>query len=509
MKSDIISNLNTLYKQELKGDIWTGIPVLIISFLCGLYAVFGNPIDDIGILTNPPYIQVIFWLQFLSIGLISADEFEGARFVISDRVSTPEQKENADFDDRLQPIRTVVNKECNGQVVREITGAESGATMDREDLDKILEMAESDDFDVLAVRDLDRLSRASPWETIDYLNDLREAEIILYEHPRQFFAWDDLNDFQLLTHKLFFSREWYQRLKEGRIEGVHRELEAGRWPFKPHFGYEKDEDKIYLDDSKGPILYRIFEIYEQSGNFTTTQDEINDRFGDDLEKELTKSRIRTVLTSKLCIGKLAYEGVVKNEIPALAAVPEHRFKNVQSVIESNSRTPANKIPEPIVDVTSKFGIEYAQSILEQISFRRCKECGGELEPYSTTKVQGIPVEKVQCLDCGYDGPLLSARDLREIHQTAPLRCPFCYQSEYFEVEKSAHWLDMYEYSCENCSHRFHADVGPNKYRRYQNNPDMGIDIHNNIKDQGSEHETKTSNETPRQQSKLTDHSLFS
>lgn len=212
------------------------------------------------------------WLQFFAVGLISTEEFEGDRFVISDRVSTPGQLENADFDDRMEPIRTVVNKDCNGQVVREFTGSESAATMDREDLDKILEMAESDNFDVLAVRDLDRLSRADPWETIDYLNNLRETGIILYEHPRQFFAWDDLNDFQLLSHKIFFSREWYQRLKEGKREGVHREIEAGRWPFRAHFGYEKDDDEIYLDEQKASILCRIFEIYERLENLSTTQD---------------------------------------------------------------------------------------------------------------------------------------------------------------------------------------------------------------------------------------------
>jgi len=299
-----------------------------MHLLSGIYTLFADPVGEIAVLSNLSYIQLAVWLQFLAVGLISAEEFEGDRFVISDRVSTPEQLENADFDDRLEPIRTVVNKDCNGQVVREFTGSESAATMDREDLDTILELAESDNFDVLAVRDVDRLSRANPWETIDYLNDLRETGITLYEHPRQFFAWDDLNDFQLLTHKLFFSREWYQRLKEGRREGVHREIEAGRWPFTPHFGYKKDDEGIYLDDEKGPILYRIFEIYERLENLSATQDRINERFADELEGELTTSRIRTVLTSKLCIGKLAYEGVVKNEVPRLFAVPEHRFRKV-------------------------------------------------------------------------------------------------------------------------------------------------------------------------------------
>jgi len=507
-KTFTISDLKTLYRARFKGDISTGIPVLIIFFLCGLYAALGDSINYLVVLDDILYLHLTVWLQFITVGLIATEEFEGDRFVISDRVSTSGQLENADFDDRLQPIRTVVNNDCNGTVVREFTGSESAATMDREDLDTILEMAESDDFDVLAVRNLDRLSRANPWDTIDYLIDLRETGITLYEHPKRFFAWDDPDDFHLLAQKLLFSRQWYQRLEEGRIEGVTRDLKNGQLPYSAHFGYTLDENRnITLDHSKAPILYKIFELYERIGTVPGTYRAITDRLDGEIEKEISKSKIETVLSSKICIGKLEYEGVVRKEIPDLAAVPEDLFERVQLIQEGTSRDTPDKIPEQITEFTRKFGIEYVQSLLEQISFRCCKKCGGKLDPYSKTEILGIPVEKVQCEDCGYDGPLISSRDLREIHQTAPLRCPFCYHSEEFDVEESDHGLEMYRYNCRNCSHQFHTTVKPNKYRRYQKYPNMGVDISNNVENSGCQGEPETS-ETDRKQSELTDQSRF-
>lgn len=512
MKSDIISDLYTVYTSELKGYIYAGIPVLIISILSGVYTFssFTTVFTTAwGVVYSPIWIP----LQFLAVGLIATDEFEGARFVILGRVSTRDQLNNADFEDRLQPIRELAVQEQEGRVVKEFTGSESGATMDRDSLDEILEMAESNQFDVLAVRNVDRLSRADPWDTINYLLDLRKAGITLYEHPGRFFDWDNLNDFQLLSQRMFFSREWYERLAEGRREGVFRHLKKGKWPLQAHFGYETDENRdgsdrnIYLDDSKGEILYKIFDIYEQTGNISETQRKINTRFKDDLDGELSYGRLRTVLSSKLCIGQLSYEGVVQNEIRDLKAVPKAKFENVQSILASTSRESPDKIPEPIVDATTKFGIKYVHSILEQISFRRCKNCGGELTPYSKMEIWGIPVEKVRCESCDYDGPLISEKEFMEIHMTAPLSCPFCYETGDFEISESTHGLEMYEYDCKNCDHQFHTSVRPGKIKRFLNNPGMGIDFNKLMEQEQAQSDQKyqpSSNESDKKQITLSD-----
>lgn len=498
MKSRLHSPLYTLYKDQLKGYIITGIPVLIIFYLSHLYTP-----------NYPLYIE--FWVLIVLplVGLISPDEFEDHQFVLLDRASTKGQ--DPDFDARLQPMRDRINDDINGNIVKEFTSIESGATMEREDLDEILAMAEAGNMDVVGVNSLDRFSRANPWDTIKYLIELRETEVTLYEDPRKFYDWDDLGDYQLLAHGLFFSREWYNQLSKGRRDGVLRELRKGRWPFKPHFGYEKrdpdDEDarNIFLDGSKGPIIYRMFDLLEIERNISAVLDEINERFEDELDKPLTYGRLRTVLASQLCIGKLAYEGEVVNELPDLAVIPEGKFEQVQDIIAAKSRGKTNPIPDPVIDLATEFGIEYANSILEQISFRECKECGGLLDDYSTTTIWGdIPVQKVRCQSCDYDGPLVSEKELREIHMTAPLRCPFCLECESFEVEESPHGMSMHHYVCSTCDHGFHTDVSPDKLERYLKYPDLGTVIEDNRLVPRHSHSSPESSESAGENAQLSD-----
>jgi hypothetical protein len=77
---------------------------------------------------------------------------------------------------------------------------------------------------------------------------------------------------------------------------------------KNQFSYRKDKTadddgrNIYTDQSKGPILYRIFDIYEQKQNIIETAEEINNRFADDLGSTLARNRVRTVLTD--CVDHL-------------------------------------------------------------------------------------------------------------------------------------------------------------------------------------------------------------
>lgn len=443
------------------------------------------------------YPTILFLLQSLVIGLIAPEEFDGDRFVILGRVSTGDQLRNTDFDNRLQPLRDHIINQRDGEIVKEFTGSESGATVEREKLNEILRMAEGEQFDVLALRNLDRLSRAAPWDTINYLLSLREAGIVLYEQPERYYAWDNLHDFQRLSQQMFFSREWYKRIEEGRREGVHDKLGKGCVPMDVPLGYEKDETRddgernIYLNESQKEMIYRIFETYKRTLNIAETTREVSARFEDKIDEKVTRSKIQTVLSSRKCIGELAYEGVTIREMPELATVSEELFEEVQSILDSTGREEPNKIPKTLAETTANLGIEYVHSKLEQISFRRCKLCGGQLKPYSKTEIWGIPVEKVCCEDCEYDGPLLSEEEFREIHQTAPLNCPFCFQTGDFKTVESPHGLGMYEYKCNNCDRQFHTDVEPGKMERYLNNTDLGVELG---EETGQERDSTPSNE---------------
>ncbi|MFB6188220.1 MAG: recombinase family protein, partial [Halobacteriaceae archaeon] len=123
--------------------------------------------------------------------MYSREEMMGRRWVIVARVSTVSQKDNTSTNKQLSNINEEREK-ADGKLVKTYDLAESAASMDRDSLEEIVELAEADKFDILGIWQLDRLTRASPWETIIYLNRLREAEVILYSNRHGYFEWDDL-----------------------------------------------------------------------------------------------------------------------------------------------------------------------------------------------------------------------------------------------------------------------------------------------------------------------------
>ena len=66
-------------------------------------------------------------------------------------------------------------------------------------------------------------------------------------------------------------------------------------------------------------------------------------------------------------------------------------------------------------------------------------------------------------------------ELQEIHQSLPLRCPYCPQSGDFECEEAS-GFDEYRYICQTCGQSFKSNFAPNKFERAINHPDLAFDI---------------------------------
>jgi DNA invertase Pin-like site-specific DNA recombinase len=146
------------------------------------------------------------WLSFLVAGLVQRDEVDGNRWVLLSRVSTAPQLDGMSSDAQLSNLEQEVD-EMNGEIVEEVERAESAASMDRESLEEIATMAEDDEFDILGVWKLDRLTRADSWESVSYLRRLMEADVVLYAGTHRYFDWHSLYDFELIIRQVVFARE--------------------------------------------------------------------------------------------------------------------------------------------------------------------------------------------------------------------------------------------------------------------------------------------------------------
>ncbi|WP_157231307.1 recombinase family protein [Halostagnicola larsenii] len=406
----------------------------------------------------------------LLLGLLRRDKVDGDRWALLSRVSTGPQMAGQSTERQLDNLEKEVNS-VDGDVRKEVEVAESAATVKRESLEEIAVLAEEDEIDVVGVSKLDRLTRADPWESFEYLKRLKEADVILYAGTHGYFDWDDLYDFQMLVRQVVFSREWYQRIRDNARDGQIGKLEQGKWPFgQPPFGYYKDEDDYVLLTEQGEaIIPEIFELYRQEQNRAEVKRTINDRYN----RTVSDSQLKTLLRSRLCLGQLTLEGEVIKENPQLAVIDLEVFNAVQEILDRRSSVPTGTraVPRPVERAAEQYGEEYVLTLIDSID-TQCRKCGGDLQHNGDIERWGTKLKNYVCQDCDHQGPLLTQEEFNALHDTLPLRCPSCPETEHFEIDQNKDGDWDYSYTCLRCDNVFGTDLLPDKYQRGFERPDL-------------------------------------
>jgi len=396
-------------------------------------------------------------------------------------------------------------KEADGELVKTYDLQESAASMDRESLEEIATFAEEDKFDILGVWKLDRLTRASPWDTIMYLDRLREAGVILYAHTHGYFEWDNLYDFEMLARRVIFAREWYQRIIEGGRDGQQELLEEGKWPFgTPPHGYTKDDDQVIMFTENGKeINQEISQLYLAHENMERVETEINERH----EKDISITQIRNILQNPILVGDLTLEGQTVRHDEGLKVIGREKFEKIQNIREKYSSTPSNArdIPEAIDRAANRFGVEYVTDLIDSIGIQ-CRKCGSELRHNGSIVQWNTKLRKYACTNdgCDHEGPLLKQTEFDELHQTLPLRCPYCPSTDCYEVEERSSGFWKYKYTCVNCGESFASDASPNKIRQAMEKPTLAFKWDGKTdppQNEETESESTTESEVPDQSQK--------
>lgn len=443
--------------------------------------------------------------HILGFGLLRPDDVDGDRWVMISRVSTGSQLGNTSTETQLSDLKNEMNR-MDGNEVKVFEGAESAATMERDSVSKIADMAENDQFDVLGVWKLDRLTRADPWESIKYLRRIKEAGVTLYSGTHGYFDWNDLYDLKRVYDQVVFAREWYIRIRENAEKGQISQLEEGKWPFgSPPFGYTRDEDNNISRTPRGKaIIPKIFYHYLETENRAETRRQINE---DDIPQgeELSDNQIRTILKSELCIGHLTLEGEVFQKCEDLVVVKKDTYRRAQDLLGEReaSKSSASGLPDPVNRAAHRYGPDFALTQLGTVT-TQCPECGGGLNPYGTTTRLGQETKNYQCEECNWQGPLLSEQSFKEIHGTHPLTCPSCTKTEGFEVSDHPTERFEYEYTCDQCGDSFGYDYPPDKYKRAIARPDLAFRFDEQDTAEDSELEEVLDAESESNQPRLSD-----
>jgi len=437
------------------------------------------------------YLLVTSGLGMIPVGLLNEDEIDGVRVLILVRVSTASQSDNTSKSTQLDKLQAAVDR-IDGTVVKILEAEESAAEIERSQLNTALEMAQNDEYDILAVYEVDRLSRADPWDTVRYLHDLQRSGITLYCDSYGFIDWGEHYDFEILTREAVFANRWLTRIEQGRVDGVRRYLKDGKWPHggEPPVGYYTDDkNNLKLDERYVEIIKDIFHIYCETENRKETMRQINDELEQlDLET-ISYSQTKTILTSHLVIGRRKYSGEVMATDSSLQVIDKPLFHDVQKLL-SKDETPSDSPNKPdfLQAAVDRFGVDFVMQLIDSFRPFRCRSCGGDMERHGSTEVWGISMPRYRCLDCEYQGGLLTESELNNLHQTLPLRCPYCTATEEFEATelRQAGAKFNYKYTCNLCEYSFGSDMQPDQIRRMLNHPALQFTIYDNSEDKNDD-----------------------
>lgn len=119
----------------------------------------------------------------------------------------------------------------------------SGATWDREDLQRLINDIESGDVDEVVTWEISRISRklAHAAEFIDLCVE-HNVELRTLNDMFPSLSGDDVMDkmmAQFTTWMMEFEREM---IRERVISGVHRAMDEGKWVGRPPYGFEINDD---------------------------------------------------------------------------------------------------------------------------------------------------------------------------------------------------------------------------------------------------------------------------
>ncbi|NUE03684.1 recombinase family protein [Halorubraceae archaeon YAN] len=311
-------------------------------------------------------------IEFIPLlGLLSPTEIDGDRVLMLVRVSSASQGSNTSKSSQKAALNDAV-KEIDGTVIEVLEAEESAADIERNQLTRTLEMAQEDLYDILMVYEVDRLSRADPWDTLRYLHDLQQSNITLYCDSHGFIDWAQYYDFEILTREAVFARRWLDRLRKGRVDGCEQKLRNGKWPFggNPPVGYcTDDKNNLKLDQRYAKYVPDIFEIYLRTENRSETLRQINSKFEQENIEKTTYQRIKTVLQSKLVLGRLEYDGKLVTTNSQLQLVDKELFQDAQALQSKQGGRPESNSMNYI-----KHSLSAAHTVLRPRN-SKVKSCG--------------------------------------------------------------------------------------------------------------------------------------
>jgi len=504
----LISILSGIYARVNNSISSIAIGAILTAALCVVYAHVGIPDSAIkyihGVLTWSYYILIeqswIYWLApVLGFAGVSFEEVKRRADVIIRyiRVSSQEQDKKSGKERQKQPLDKEAKKLDCEETIRIQKEWESASTMLRDNIDKILEIVRShpDKTVVLMLEDIDRLSRAPPFEAAVFLWILTEFEVIFYFNEMGYFDFTNPDQQLIAFFGLYRSRQDYIHIIERTSSGQKKIKTEGGHPGKAPFGFDKpneDTHELIVNETEAAAIKDAVEELIETDDpvIKSVWREVKNQYTDKIEKFPTYPSFLYILRNKKYTGKTTHNGEVVGELPQI--ITEEQHENILEKIGKSGKGENDDLDYALQSVIERFGIDSSIKLFDIIK-GRCPECGGDVKTIGSTKRWGHRVLKYECIEsennsekqedednnnCDFSGPLLSRSFLQNWENHLPITCPRCQTPANEEDWKqNPNRIGAVEQTCNECGRWYSVDTSTGsdaKLKRGMNDPEHAI-----------------------------------
>jgi len=289
----------------------------------------------------------------------------------------------------------------------------SGEDFDRRKLKRILELREKKQVDELWVTHIDRIGRTCRKSLLFFLQFSEDDGII--RTPEKSFTTKELVDILIYTIESFGAESENKRRAERANASKIQNFKCRKWNKPIPLGYIRSGSWIAKEKKYEPLIKEIFSTFRHHKNISKTEKIINNNYGKILNKMLTRSRLKRILSDPVYVGRPTFMGVTVID-ESLRYVDDETFYECQKLlrIEAEEKRELNKL-STIAQLALTYDISLLDFLEQVVDFYH-KECGGKLVRNGPRFEGLIQQQAFRCNSCGSEFRIPTRSMLKSLSQ---------------------------------------------------------------------------------------------
>jgi site-specific DNA recombinase len=231
--------------------------------------------------------------------------------VIYARVSSREQEREGYSIQAQRRLLAEYARSRGFQVVQEFIDIESAKNPGRKEFGKMLRLLETDEsIRIVLVEKTDRLYRnRSDALAFEELIEKRGVEVHLVKEARVIGKDSRSQDKFMHDIHVAVAKNFIDNLRDEVKKGMREKAEQGIYPGRAPFGYRNNRltRSVDVDETKAPILKRIFELYASGEHSLTT---LRSAVFEESGVRINRAYLEKILKSPFYIGQFVWRGVI-------------------------------------------------------------------------------------------------------------------------------------------------------------------------------------------------------